>query len=174
MVAVGASLCADLAWYSVGRRRGRWALAALRRFSRGTRVFIADAERLFRAHDRAFQLGARFLPELNPVAAAFAGVARSGFKRFVMGAAASAAMWAGAWIGAGYLIGGATSGGGSGIALFAMIVVASVIASLAVAIRSAARAIIAAWRSLRVRAPARPSDEGLRTDRVVRNRRPAC
>jgi len=29
--AVGASLCADLAWYSVTRWRGPWALAALKR-----------------------------------------------------------------------------------------------------------------------------------------------
>src|SRR5262247_1066207 len=97
--AMGASLCADLGWYTVGRWRGHWALAALGRLSRGTGTLVDDAQRLFLAHDRAFQLGARFLPELNPVAAAFAGVAGISLKRFLAGATVTAAMWAGTWIG---------------------------------------------------------------------------
>jgi membrane protein DedA with SNARE-associated domain len=174
-VAVGAALCADLAWYGVGRWRGAWALAALRRLSRRTGVFVDDAQRLFLAHDRAFQFGARFLPELNPVAAAFAGVARVSFRRFVVGATASAAVWAGTWIGVGYLIGGATwSGGGSGFPFVAVIVAASAVASLSVMIRPAVRAITAISRSLRDRASARPSDANLHADLVVRNGRSAC
>src|SRR5499426_4820477 len=97
--AMGASVCADLGWYTVGRCRGHWALATLGRLSRGTRKFVDDAQRLFVAHDRTFQLGARFLPELNPVAAAFAGVAGISLKRFLAGATVTAAMWAGTWIG---------------------------------------------------------------------------
>src|SRR4029453_12705711 len=120
--AVAASLCADLGWYSVGRRRGHWALAALRRLSRGTGEFVDDAQRLFRAHDRVFQLGARFLAEVNPVAAAFAGVVGVGLWRFMLGAVATATIWAGAWIVIGYLIASTTwSGGGSGNPLFVVI-----------------------------------------------------
>ena len=173
--AVAASLCADLGWYTVGRWRGHWALAAVRRFSRGTREIVDDAQRLFLAHDRAFQLGARFLPELNPVAAAFAGVAGVSLKRFLMGATASAAIWASTWIGVGYLIASATwSGGGSGIPVFAVIVAASMIASLSVLIRPAARAITAFLRSLRVKASAQPGDASRHADQVVGNRRSAC
>ena len=58
--ATGASLCADLGWYTVGRWRGH---RALRRSgaSRGTRVRSTTPSALL-AHDRVFQLGARFCP----------------------------------------------------------------------------------------------------------------
>jgi membrane protein DedA with SNARE-associated domain len=173
--AVAASLGADLGWYSVGRWRGDWALAALGRLSCGTRGFVDDAQRLFLAHDRAFQLGARFLPELNPVAAAFAGVAGVNLKRFLAGATASAAIWASSWIGVGYLIASATwSDGGSGITVFALIVAACVIVSLSVLIRPAARSIMAISRSLRAEASAQTGDASRHADHVVGNRRPAC
>jgi membrane protein DedA with SNARE-associated domain len=172
--AVAASLGADLGWYSVGRWRGHRALAALRRLSRGTRGFVDDAQRFFLAHDRAFQLGARFLPELNPVAAALAGVAGVSLKRFLPGATASAAIWAGTWIGVGYLIASVSwSDGGSGITVFALIA-ASVIVSLSVLIRPAARAIMAISRSRRAEASAQAGEASRHADHVVGNRRPAC
>lgn len=173
--AVAASLCADLGWYGVGKWRGPWALAALKRLSRGKRGFVDDAQRLFLAHDRAFQLGARFLPELNPVAAAFAGVAGVSLKRFLLNATASAAIWASTWIGVGYLIASATwSDGGSGIPVFAVIVAASVIASLSVLIRPVARALAAISRSLRAKASAEPRDASRHVDQVVGKGRSAC
>jgi membrane protein DedA with SNARE-associated domain len=173
--AMGASLCADLGWYTVGRWRGHSALAALARLSRGTRAFVDDAQRLFLAHDRVFQLGARFLPELNPVAAAFAGVVGVGLRRFVLGAAVSAAVWAGTWIGVGYLIASTTwSGGGSGIPFFSLIVAASALASLTVVIRPAVRGISLVVRSLRARASARSEGASLPADDTVGSRRSAC
>jgi membrane protein DedA with SNARE-associated domain len=151
--AMGASVCADLGWYTVGRWRGHWALAALGRLSRGTRAFVDDAQRLFVAHDRAFHLGARFLPELNPLAAALAGVAGIGLGRFVLGAAMSAAIWAGTWMGVGYLIASTTwSGGGSGSPLLSVIVAASALAPLTLVVRPAARGIMSVARSLRAKA----------------------
>jgi membrane protein DedA with SNARE-associated domain len=149
-VAIGAALGADLAWYGLGRWRGAWALAALRRFQGGTGAFVDHAQRLFLAYDRAFQVGARFLPELNPVAAAFAGAARIKLTRFVVGAVMSAAIWAGAWIGAGYAIGGAIHDGrGSGMAFLAAVVVAVVVTLLSVVFRPAIRATVVAWLSRR-------------------------
>lgn len=145
--AVGASLCADLGWYSVGRWRGPWALAALGRLSRRTNLFVDDARRFFLAHDRACRLAVRFLPELNPVAAAFAGMARLSLKRFVVGAVTSAALWGGVWIGIGYAMARAmSSADGSSNRLFAAVAALSVIASLGVVIGPPARAISAlAW-----------------------------
>src|SRR5262245_64823705 len=173
--AIGASLCADLGWYAAGRWHGHWAVAALGRLSCGTGTLVDDAQRLFLAHDRAFQLGARFLPELNPVAAAFAGVAGVGLRRFVLGAAVSAAVWAGAWIGVGYLIASTTwSGGGSGIPVFSVIVAASAIASLAVVIRPAAGGVSWLVRALRTNACALPGDAGLPTEETEGSRRSAC
>jgi membrane protein DedA with SNARE-associated domain len=173
--AVAASLCADLGWYTLARRRGHGALAALEHLSRGTRTFVDDAQRLFLAHDRVFQLGARFLPELNPVAAAFAGVAGVGPRRFVLGAAVSAAIWASTWIGVGYLIASTTwSGGGSGILVFSVIVAASAITSLTVLIRPAVRVLPVVARSLRTRASARSRDARLPTEHPVGSRRSPC
>jgi membrane protein DedA with SNARE-associated domain len=173
--AMGASLCADLGWYAVGRWRGHWALAALGRLSRGTRAFVGDAQRLFVAHDRAFQLGARFLPELNPVAAALAGVAGVALRRFVLGAAMSAAIWAGTWMGVGYLIASTTwSGGGSGTPVFSVIVAAAALASLTVAIRPAARGVVSVVRSLRAKASALPGEASQPADDTVGSRRSAC
>jgi membrane protein DedA with SNARE-associated domain len=167
--AVAASLCADLGWYCVGRWRGDRALAVLGRLSGGRRGLIDDAQRVFLAHDRAFQLGARFLPELNPVTAAFAGVAGVGLKRFLLGAAVSAGIWASTWIGVGYL-----SDGGPGISVFAVIVAASVIASLSVLIRPLARALATLVRSRPVRASTKPGDAHRDAAQVVGNRRSAC
>jgi len=173
--AMGASLGADLGWYAVGRWRGHWAVAALGRLSRGTGTLVDDARRLFLAHDRAFQLGARFLPELNPVAAAFAGVAGVDLRRFVLRAAVSAAVWASTWIGVGYLIASTTwSGGGSGIPFFSVIVAASALASLAVVIRPATRGITVLVRSLRTKASARPGDASLSADDTAGSRRSVC
>ena len=145
-VAVGAALCADLLWYSLGWWRGIWTLAALQRVSHSIGVVLDDAQRLFVAYDRAFQLGARFLPELNPVAAAFAGAARINLRRFVVGATMSAAVWACTWIGVGYAIGGALRNGGvPGFALLVAIMAALAVASLSAVIGPATRAIAAIW-----------------------------
>jgi membrane protein DedA with SNARE-associated domain len=145
-VAIGAALGADLAWYGLGRWRGGWALTALRRLPGRTGGFVDHAERLFIAHDRAFQVGARFLPELNPVAAALAGAARTKPKRFVVGAVTSAAVWVATWIGAGYLIGGAVSdGGGSSLTFLVAIVAVAAVALLSVVLRPAMRATVMIW-----------------------------
>jgi membrane protein DedA with SNARE-associated domain len=139
-VAIAGALSADLAWYGLAWWRGAWALSALRRLSHKAGALVDEAQRVFGVHDRAFQFGARFLPELNPVAAAFAGVGRVGLGRFVGGAAASALVWASTWVGAGYLIGGAMGDTATvGIPLFAVIVTASAFASLILLIRPARR-----------------------------------
>jgi membrane protein DedA with SNARE-associated domain len=103
------------------------------------------------------------------VAAAFAGVAGIGLGRFVVRTAATAAIWAGTWIGIGYLLASTTWSGGSGSLLFGVIVAVSVIASLSVAIRPAARALVALARR-RAGLTARSSD----ADDVIGNRKSTC
>jgi membrane protein DedA with SNARE-associated domain len=171
-VAVAAAICADLAWYGLGRWRGTWALAALGRLSGRTGPFVDEAQRLFRAHDRLFQLGARFLPELNPFAAALAGAAGISLKRFMVGATVSAAVWTGTWIGVGYAVGGVGNGGGSRIPFFAAIVAGSTVATLSVMIRPGRQAIAAIARALREsHAPGGPR---VPADLVVGEGRPSC
>jgi hypothetical protein len=47
------------------------------------------------AHGGTFQLGARFLPQLNAIAAGLAGATNVGITRFVCYGAVSALTWAG-------------------------------------------------------------------------------
>lgn len=104
VVAVGASLSADLAWYGLGRWRGARVFRMLARLSPPARPLIHRVRRVFVTHLAAFQLGARFLAELNAIAAALAGTARVSIVRFVFYGFASAVTWAAGWIGLGYLM----------------------------------------------------------------------
>ena len=101
-VAIGASLGADLTWYGLGRWRGAKVLRMLGRLSPSAGLLVGRAGHVFAAHGRVFQLGARFLPELNAIAAGLAGATKVNIPRFVCYGAASALVWAGAWTGLGY------------------------------------------------------------------------
>src|SRR4029077_1784221 len=61
VVAVGATLCADLVWYSLARWRGTKTLALIARFSATARGGVQRGQSLFPDHEGAFRLGARFL-----------------------------------------------------------------------------------------------------------------
>jgi membrane protein DedA with SNARE-associated domain len=104
VLAVGASLVADLAWYGLGQWRGARALRMLARLSPSADILVHRARHVFGAHGGAFQLGARFLPELNAISAGLAGAANSSIVRFAFYGLASAVMWAGGWIGLGYFL----------------------------------------------------------------------
>jgi membrane protein DedA with SNARE-associated domain len=104
-VVVAASLAADLGWYSLGRWRGAQILDGLRRVFPRRRTPVERVTMVFRAHPVAFLLGARFLPELNPLAAGLAGASGVGLARYVACATGSALAWAGAWVGLGFLLG---------------------------------------------------------------------
>ena len=103
-VVVGAALSADLVWYSLGRWRGAQGLAVVFRLLRRPRAALERVQPFFLTHRFGFLLGARFLPELNPVGAALAGATRVRPTSFLLSASGSALVWAGAWAGAGYLL----------------------------------------------------------------------
>jgi membrane protein DedA with SNARE-associated domain/rhodanese-related sulfurtransferase len=102
---VVASLCADVGWYGLGRWRGAGVLTLLGRLAPGTGAFVRRAQDGFLAHGALFQASARFLPEMNPIAAGLAGATRMKFGRFVAYGAGSALVWSVAWIGIGYITG---------------------------------------------------------------------
>jgi membrane protein DedA with SNARE-associated domain len=134
VAAVGAALCADLVWYSVGRWHGSRALAVFCRASHRPATCVDRAETLFRAHDLGFRFWARFLPELNPIAAGLAGAAGVNLARYVLVASGSALVWAGTWTTVGYLLRDVTADVAArvGLPLLALAVVA-LAARLAVA-----------------------------------------
>jgi membrane protein DedA with SNARE-associated domain len=103
-ISVGASLAADLTWYGLGRWRGARVLKTLSRLAPNAGTLVRRAQHVFGAHAGAFQLGARFLPELNAIAGGLAGAAKASITRFVSYGAFSALTWAGAWIGLGYFL----------------------------------------------------------------------
>jgi hypothetical protein len=103
-IAVGASLAADLMWYSLGRWRGTGMLRMLARLAPNGGLLVRRARGLFLAHVRLVQFGARFLPELNAIASGLAGASNLSVTRFVCYGAASALVWAGAWMGLGYVL----------------------------------------------------------------------
>jgi membrane protein DedA with SNARE-associated domain len=109
--AVLAALAADLVWYGLGRWGGAQALARGARLLRLPPAALERATRAVRIRGVGVMWGARFLPELNPIAAALAGATRVPLARFLRHAAGSALAWAGAWAGGGYVLRGATPGG---------------------------------------------------------------
>ena len=106
-IAVGATLCADLGWYGVGRWRGAGVLALLGRLSPNAGAFVRRAQDAFLARPVKFQLTARFLPELNAIASGLAGATALSVTRFVGYGMVSALVWVGTWTGIGYLLGDA-------------------------------------------------------------------
>jgi membrane protein DedA with SNARE-associated domain len=109
VLAVGASLGADLMWYGLGRWRGAGVLTMLARLSPSAGILVHRARHVFGAHVGAFQLGARFLPELNAISAGLAGATRSSIARFAFYGLVSALTWAGGWIGLGYFLSNAVT-----------------------------------------------------------------
>lgn len=103
-IAVGASLAADLTWYGLGRWRGPRVLKMLGRLAPNAGMLVHRAQHVFAVHVGAFQIGARFLPELNAIAGGLAGATKASITRFVCYGVVSALTWAGAWIGFGYFL----------------------------------------------------------------------
>lgn len=102
---VAGCLAADLLWYTFGRRRGARALGLLCRITLEPDTCVRRVEDLFLAYGLRSFLIAKFLPGLNPIAAALSGVVKIHFGRFILSAAASALVWSVAWMGLGYLFG---------------------------------------------------------------------
>jgi membrane protein DedA with SNARE-associated domain len=105
--AVAAALGADLVWYGLGRWYGIRSLTALVRLARRPSTSVLRIQHVFRTHQLRVVWSARFLPELNPIAAGLAGATGVALARFLPHAAGSALVWAGTLTGAGYLLGGA-------------------------------------------------------------------
>jgi membrane protein DedA with SNARE-associated domain len=108
--AAGAALGADLGWYGLGRWRGAEALTRLLGALRQPPATVDRVVRVFRAHRFGFVWTARFLPELNPIAAGLSGVTGVGLTRFLLYASGSAFTWVGVWVGAGFLLAGTLAG----------------------------------------------------------------
>ena len=101
--AVAGCLAADLLWYTFGRRRGAGMLGLLCRITLEPDSCVRRVEEMFVAYQLRFLPIAKFLPGLNPIAAALSGVVKIPLGLFVLCEVASALAWSATWIGLGYL-----------------------------------------------------------------------
>ena len=98
LVAVAASLTADLFWFALGRRRGRAILKLLCRISLEPDSCVRRTEEVFARHGARTLLYAKLVPGLNTAAPPLAGMLGMPSGRFVLYDAGGAAIWAGPFI----------------------------------------------------------------------------
>jgi membrane protein DedA with SNARE-associated domain/rhodanese-related sulfurtransferase len=101
--AVGASLIADLVWYSVGRRVGGPVLRTLCRISLSPDSCVRQTESIFTRWGARSLMVAKFVPGFASVATAMAGVLRVPLWRFIPADAIGATLWSGVAIALGYI-----------------------------------------------------------------------
>ncbi len=101
--AVAATLAADVLWYILGLFVGARVLGILGRLSMDPDSFVRDAKERFQAHRARFLVLAKFLPGVNPLASALAGVVALRPVAFLSFVLVGAVLWAGGWMMLGYL-----------------------------------------------------------------------
>ena len=101
--AVVASLIADLAWYSTGRRFGGPVLRTLCRISLSPDSCVRQTESIFTRWGARSLMVAKFIPGFASVATAMAGVLRVPLWRFIPADAIGAALWSSVAIALGYI-----------------------------------------------------------------------
>jgi membrane protein DedA with SNARE-associated domain/rhodanese-related sulfurtransferase len=101
--AVAASLIADLAWYSTGRRIGGPVLRTLCRISLSPDSCVRQTESIFTRWGAQSLMIAKFVPGFASVATAMAGVLRVPLYRFIPCDAIGAMLWSGVAIMLGYI-----------------------------------------------------------------------
>ena len=100
--AVAATLAADVLWYTLGLFVGARLLGILGRLSLDPDSFVRDAKERFQAHRGRFLVVAKFLPGVNPLASALAGVVTLRPVSFLTFDVIGAVLWAGGWMTLGY------------------------------------------------------------------------
>jgi membrane protein DedA with SNARE-associated domain len=93
LLALVASLTADLIWYELGRRRGHEVLNYICRLSLEPDSCIRWTQDVFARHGARAILVAKFVPGLNTAAPPMAGLLGIGLFRFVLLDLAAAALW---------------------------------------------------------------------------------
>jgi membrane protein DedA with SNARE-associated domain len=103
LLALLASLSADLVWYELGRRRGYGVLRVLCRISLSPDTCVKRTTAAFRRHGPGTLILAKFVPGLGAIATPMAGLMQMPPARFVMLDSTGAALWAGLYLGLGVI-----------------------------------------------------------------------
>lgn len=103
LLVVTAALISDVARYEAGRRWGGLILRLICRVSLEPDSCVRRTEETFGRHGLRSLLAAKFIPGLNAVAPALAGLLHLQRGPFLLFAAAGALLWGGTFVGLGYL-----------------------------------------------------------------------
>jgi membrane protein DedA with SNARE-associated domain len=107
LVAVLATLAADLLWFEAGRRHGARVMALLCRVSLEPDSCVRRAEVSFERFGPLLLVGAKFLPLVGTVAPPLAGHARLRLRTFLLFDGLGSLVWVLAFCGVGWLFSGA-------------------------------------------------------------------
>lgn len=105
LAGIAGAVLGDLAWYALGRWRGRPVLGFLCRLSLNPDTCVGNAERFFLRHGMPTLLVAKFLPGLNTIAPPLMGTLRAGLGRFLAYDTGGAVIFSVATVGVGYFLG---------------------------------------------------------------------
>ena len=105
LLAVVASLLADLVWYEIGRRKGGSVLRLLCRISLEPDSCVRQTENIFGRWGAGAVVISKFMPGLNTVAPPMAGVVRMSRGLFITLDAIAALLYFGGFLGLGYIFG---------------------------------------------------------------------
>ncbi len=94
-VSVLAAVAGDVAWYALGRSKGRPVLRTLCSISLNPDSCVSRTENFFTRHGLKSLLVSKFVPALNTVAPPLAGLLEVPPERFLLVDLAGAALWAG-------------------------------------------------------------------------------
>jgi membrane protein DedA with SNARE-associated domain len=98
VLAVAASLIADLVWYQLGRLQGYRVLRTLCRISLSPDSCVQQTESFFARYGLASLLFAKFIPGFSTVAPPLAGASGAGVARFALYDSGGALLWAGSGV----------------------------------------------------------------------------
>lgn len=106
VLALAASLLADLAWYEVGRRRGGSILKLLCRVALEPESCVRRTENVFQRYGARSLMVAKFVPGLNTAAPPMAGMTGMSLPRFALFSAVGGLVWVGSFCLLGYVFSG--------------------------------------------------------------------
>jgi membrane protein DedA with SNARE-associated domain len=104
-LAVLAALLGDLAWYALGRWRGRPVLAMLCKLSLNPDTCVGTTEQFFLRHGMPTLIIAKFMPGVNTVTPPLLGILRMRLRRFLAYDLAGALVYTAVAVGLGYMMG---------------------------------------------------------------------
>jgi membrane protein DedA with SNARE-associated domain len=103
VVAICASVCADVVWYQLGRKKGARVLSVLCRIALEPDTCVSKTHDLFARYGVKSLLVAKFVPGFDTVAPPLAGMLGIGVMPFALWSSAGALLWLGTYGGLGYL-----------------------------------------------------------------------